>query len=405
MFATSRPLGDPVADALRLLQRLGLFLLLVAAPTAGLLSRRALYVLLPIGGVLLVLGGALGGIRRPRILIRHAAASAIAAVGLFLVGWSALSLAWTPFPGEASERGLKSLATLLLLSATLAVLPRRTPSFDLAVLPAGAALAALATLAAALAGPERLALAIGTDLSPLQRGAAATVVLVWPALAVLALRERWLLAGALAALAAAAAVAARDEATLAAMAFGALAFASAMTTPVRTARLLAIAGAGLVLLGPLWPLLATAGLAALGLDAPTIADWAALVTTAPVRLLTGHGLDFMDAGLRRGYLPSSLPRSALVELWFDFGLLGACGVAALITLAGAAAARTRLLVAPGLLGGLASCLTLAVLGFQTTQIWWLNLLALAILACALVARAGREQRRRLDAPDDDVEVA
>ena len=401
MFALSRPVGDPATDALRLLQRLGLFLLIVVAPAAGLLSRRTLYILLPVGCALLVIGGVLQGVRRPRMLIRRASASTLVAVGLFLAVWSILSLAWTPFFGAAAERTLKALATLVLLSVTLAVLPRRTQPFDLALLPIGAALCALTTLAAALLGPVQLGLAIGTDLAPLQRGAVATVVLVWPALAVLALEERWIAAGVLAAGAAAAAIVARDETILAAMAFGALVFAAAMTAPARVARLVASVSIGLLLLAPVLPMLARGGLAAAGFDATAAADWAALVVAAPLRLVTGHGMDFTEAGLRLGYLPSTLPRTALAELWLDFGVLGAVGVAALIWLAAILAARTRFLVAPGLLGGLVACVTLAILGFQTTQIWWLNLLAVAVIACALAGRAARARRRRLDDEDED----
>jgi hypothetical protein len=401
MFALSRPVGDPATDALRLLQRLGLFLLLVAVPTAGLLSRRALYILLPVGCALLVIGGVLQGVRRPRVLIRRASTSKLVAVALFVCGWSVLSLVWTPFLGAASDRTIKALATLFLLGATLAVLPRRTPSLELAFLPIGVALCALATLGSALLGPARLALATGPDLAPLQRGAVATVVLVWPALAVLALGERWILAGLLATGAAGTAIIARDEATLAAMAFGALVFAAAMTAPRRTARLVGVVSIGLVLVGPIVPLLLNLVLSAIGLDIPPIADWAALVSEAPLRLLTGHGIDFTEAGLRTGYLPYTLPRTALAEIWFDFGVLGALGVSALIWIAAVLAARTRFLIAPGLLGGLAACITLALAGFQTTQIWWLNLLVVAIVACAIAARAARAQRRRLDDEEDE----
>ena len=54
-----RPIDDPAADAALLLIRLGLFVLAFAVPLSAVVSRRAVFTLLPIGAGLLLLAATL----------------------------------------------------------------------------------------------------------------------------------------------------------------------------------------------------------------------------------------------------------------------------------------------------------------------------------------------------------
>ena len=96
---------DPAEQAAQLLFRIGFGIICIVLPLSAIVSRRALVVVAPIG-VLVLISAALmmkarsGPIRR----ISAAMASPAGLAGLFLLGWSALSLAWTPYPGPGAER-------------------------------------------------------------------------------------------------------------------------------------------------------------------------------------------------------------------------------------------------------------------------------------------------------------
>ena len=112
-------------------------------------------------------------------------------------------------------------------------------------------------------------------------------------------------------------------------------------------------------------------------------------------MITGHGLDFVHRGLSLGYLPEGTPRSLLLVLWFDFGLVGAAGFTVLVVQAFRVAGRLPRKTAPALLAGLVAILTIAILGVATSQIWWLTLLDCDAIAFALLIK-GVDRARRPD---------
>jgi len=105
-----------------------------------------------------------------------------------------------------------------------------------------------------------------------------------------------------------------------------------------------------------------------------------------LRMITGHGFNFVGSGFWRGYLPSQAPHSILFETWTDLGLIGALAGAALTYLAYDLAANQSARLAPFCLGGLTYVTAMGVFGGATVQLWWITALALALAAFALAAR-------------------
>ena len=180
----------PAADASKLLIRLGLAILMVALPCAGVVTRGAVYVLMPVGAILILIGAAVGA---PDHGPRHLGAALISQAGaaaLFLAFWSGLSLVWTPFPAEAIQRFIQIVATTFLVALVAAYLPARTRAIDLHLLPVGVALSGVATLFLALRGADWFLGASEFDDSLFGRSMITSIVLVWPALGALSLSDR-----------------------------------------------------------------------------------------------------------------------------------------------------------------------------------------------------------------------
>ncbi|HUZ68040.1 MAG TPA: hypothetical protein VMU56_10300 [Beijerinckiaceae bacterium] len=407
MPASSQPqLEDPAVQAGQLIVRLGMFVLAVATPCAAIVSRRALFSLMPIGAVLILIGAALTPARPVgrRLLASFLTPAGLAAV--FLAGWTGLSLAWTPWLIPGGERFFKTIGTFLLAAAAASLLPPRARTSNLNLLPIGVTIAALATIAVAFLGPSWL-VAPGANLegSTLARSAVDLVMLVWPALAALAVRDRWASAGAVAGIAAIAAIAVWTPVALAAMAAGALVFAVSASSPRPIGRVLAIVFGLLFVLAPL---LALGGAAVIGRMAnapPVVAPitlWAALVKSDGLRLVTGHGVDAASRGIAAGFLPAGSPRSILFEVWYDLGVIGALAAAALVASAFLSAAQAAQPLAPFLLAALTCGLVIAVAGLSTAQLWWTTLISVVAL-CFSVVRKGqyRTQRPRVSLLSDE----
>ncbi|HWG03757.1 MAG TPA: hypothetical protein VG271_01965 [Beijerinckiaceae bacterium] len=384
-----RALEDPSLDAAQLLVRLGIALLAIAVPCGAVVSRRLIFSLMPVGGVLILIGMALAPSRRGLEQFRAALLSPTGLTALFLIGWSGLSLAWTPFAPTASESFLKTAATALLAACVAASLPDRTKTSNLYLLPIGAAAAALATFLVALVGPPGLR---GPDLegSAIARSAVTLIVSVWPALGALAVRERWVSAAALAIAVAIAAIAVWTPVALGSFALSAIVFSFATTNPIRVSRLLAGLFAALFLVAPALPLalsfLIPERIAASGSLPAAILVWADIVKGEGLRLITGHGLDTMTRGVIAGFLPAATPTSVLFQIWYELGIVGACTSAALVARAFLAAGRTSSAIAPFLLAGLVCVLTIAISGLSTAQLWWVTQLAVVAIAFAVVAK-------------------
>ena len=387
---------DPARDAARLLGWSGITILMVGAPLVGVVSRRALFVLLPVGaGVLLAallitlsregLGSLRGALRQP-----------IALAALGLLGWMGLSLVWTPYPGVAVPHYAATIVIAALATLVVAYLPERRARPALYLLPAGVAVTSLSTLAMAFLGPDSFRGGSEFDSSLLEHSVLTIVVLVWPALGALAAFGRWVLAILLAILVADVVMVAQAPLAMAAFMLGAVAFAATGDAPRRVAVVIAAIFCALVAVAPAVPFV----LAPLAAHVPmvgwsTIAamqDWRSLVAADPMRLITGHGLDLARFGAAIGYLPAHTPRSILFEIWYDLGIVGAVAFATAFSLGLLAAAEAASFVAPALLAGLVATLSIALLGVATAELWFVTLGSLQAIAFGLLARSSRGAR-------------
>lgn len=375
------------ADAGQLLVRLGLVIILVGLPVAGLVSFGAIYALLPVGGGSILCGTAIAapahGLRR----LWAALLTPLGATAVFLTAWAALSLLWTPFPALAGAKLFQMVAPAAIAVAVAASLPEKTRSFDLYLVPTGVAVAAAGALALVFFGPSSFWEGSGLDETLLERTVITLVVLVWPALGALALREHWITAAGLAVLVAFVALVDLARVALAAMGAGAFVFALAMSAPARVARALATASAGAILLAPLVPFALVLAFGAVGEVPPPISAWQETISGHWLRLVTGHGLELANIGRSLGFVPTDAPRSLLFVVWYDLGAPGAAALAFLTALAFTAAGKIASFLGPALLAGLAAVMVFAGLGVAVAQIWWLTLLACAAIACALVGEA------------------
>jgi hypothetical protein len=393
--------SDPPAEAAaRVLIRLGLAALFVALPCTGIFWRGAIYVLLPVGATLILLGAVLDSPRHPGRTLRGALVSPAGGAALFLAFWACLSLLWTPFPEEAADRFFKSAGTTVLAVLVAVYLPQKTKTLDLYLLPAGLAVASLATLALALFGTSWFLGGFEFDETLFERSMITAIVLVWPALGILSFREHWISAAILAILAAAVALAGFAQIALLATGAGAFTFAVAMSGPARTARVLAWVFGSLILFAPALPLLYQIVLKLAGFEAGAgsapMLIWGDLIVSQWPRLITGHGFDFVHQGLSFGYLPERAPRSLLFVVWSDLGLAGAAGFMVLVVQSFRSAGAIPTKAAPALLAGLVAILTIAMLGIATAQIWWVTLLDCDVIAFAILLK-GIDKAQRPDA--------
>lgn len=386
-------LRDPAKDAARLLGWFGLSILMVGAPLVGVLSRRSLFILLPIGAGLLFaaffIAVSTDGLKALRAALRRP----VGLAALFLGGWMGLSLLWTPFPRATIGDYVATLVTSLSAALIIAHVPERRARPTLYLLPGGMAVTALLTLGMALLGPASFRGGTEFDPSLLERSVLTLVVLVWPALGALGAFGRWTWAMALAVLVVGAVTLAAAPIAMAVFAFGALAFASAVSDPRRAARVAAIVSGGLVLVAPALPF----ALAPLAHAIPMVgrstvaamADWRDLVSEDGLRLITGHGIDTARHGTALGFLPPHTPRSILFEIWYELGILGALALAAVFAAGFLAAAGAAPLVAPALLAGIVATLAIAVFGVATAQLWFVTLASLQAVAFGLLCRSSR----------------
>jgi hypothetical protein len=380
--------ADPAADAATVLRRLGFALLLLVMPIVALFGLRTVVVLGPLAIVILVIAALLGGgARPPREGLARILLSTRGLAGGLLLLWSLLSLIWTPFPIQATERLFNILGTAALVVAGYLALPDRTRAANLYLLPIGVAGAAITAVALTLVGesgdPEH------TELT-LERGLIVLVLFVWPALAWLRSRQRDVEALVLAVAVTLAAVLAPEIRPLEGVVIGAFVFALTAARPTLGVAATAAVMAGIVAFAPLLPLvLAPIATALLGAADPTAAGlqaWRTLVMEEPLRLLTGHGFETALRGRIAGLIPAATPRNLLFEIWYELGLVGAAALAVLLYAGARRAGRDHPPLVPGLMAAFASAFTLACLGVATVQMWWLTTLALTVLVFVAASR-------------------
>ncbi|MGH6853193.1 MAG: hypothetical protein ACREDJ_08385, partial [Methylocella sp.] len=139
----------PAEAAAKLLMRLGLAALFVGLPCAGIFWRGAIYVVLPVGAILILLGALLDAPPHAGRRLRDAIVSPTGGAALVVALWAGVSVIWTPFPADAGERFLQFAGATSLAVLAAVYLPQKTKTLDFYLLPAGIAVASGATLALA----------------------------------------------------------------------------------------------------------------------------------------------------------------------------------------------------------------------------------------------------------------
>ena len=385
-----RPLShtaDPSTDAAALFRRLGFALLFFAIPMGALFTRRAVVVLAPIAVVLLVLAAALDGhARNPRDRLTAVVLSPGGLAGVVLLLWTGLSLVWTPFLPQASERVLNIAGMALMALAGYLALPERMRSANLYLLPVGVMCAAVTGTVLALRG--------GTSFDPegqsLERGMIVLVLLLWPAVTWLHSRGRNLEALVVALAVAGGAFFTTDSPALYGLAAGAVIFALTTALPWFGSRLTAVAMAGLLLLAPLLPfILAPVARMVLRPRSPLLASldaWQTIILKEPLRLVTGHGLETALRSRIVGSISSAAPSTFLFEIWYELGLVGAVAGAVLLYRAAMGAGGERPILGPGIMAAFATAYALGCLGIGTALVWWFTALVVVVLVFVAIER-------------------
>ena len=388
----SRSFDDPAKQAAALLIRLGVAVLAIGVPAGSLMSRRLIFTLMPVGAALILFGVLLDPKRTHIERLTSAICSPLCLVTFFLMGWGLLSLLWTPFTAIAGERYFKTAGTLLFAMATAAALPAHSKTSNLYLLPIGLGIGALATLIISMMAPP--AVAQDLESSTLDRVSLTMCMMIWPALAALAVRDRWMSAGLLAVAVSAAIIAVWMPSALGALAAGAIVFSLCNSSQVKIGRGIGMAIAILILLAPaipfaLSPLLRTSTHA----FAISMQTAEALFASEGLRLLAGHGYDTVARGFQIGFLPSSMPRSVIFEVWYELGMIGAVALAALVFLAFHASAKLPKPLTGLMQGALVCGSVIALSGLVTAQIWWITILAVVGILFALVAKGQYRTQR------------
>ncbi|MEE1612293.1 peptide ABC transporter permease [Microvirga sp. CF3016] len=386
--------ANPSADAAAVLRRLGFAILFFAVPLAALFTRRALVVMAPLAVILLVLASVLdGSARNAWDKLTTLAVSPGGVAGLVLLLWAGLSLLWTPFLPQASERLLNVTGMVLMgLGGYLAV-PERMRSANLYLLPIGVGLAAMIAIVLAIMGGSRF----DPDSLSLERGMLMLVLLLWPAIAWLHSRGRNLEAIGLALAVAVCSLLTRDGLPLYGLAAGAVVFVITAWNPVSGSRLIGFVMAGLLLFAPLLPFILKPFAAnLLGANSSTtlaLEVWRQIILGEPLRLLTGHGLETALRGRFFGLMPPSAPSTLLFEIWYELGLVGTVAGSVLLYQAVVGAKSHRATVAPGIMAAFACTFALGCLGIGTTQVWWFTALVVLVLIFVAIERGQFRTKR------------
>jgi hypothetical protein len=383
------------ADAAHLLMRLGLILGFVVTPNALLFSQRAIFVVSPIAAALILTAGL---VVEPRIRVNKAFAFLISPIGfgcLFVSLWAFASLIWTPFPAEAAPRLFKIVTTFLSVLPIAAVLPTRSRAANLYVLPFGVATASIGAIVL-----SQLPSAGVQDVPPnetLSHAMSVSLLLLWPAMMAAVLRGRTIMAAVVAISAVTAAVSVQATTALLATVTAVLAFSAARVDQEKAGRWIGRIGAGSFIFAPCLPLLLgpLVGDAVPGLS--WLKVWNGILAADGIRLLTGHGFNYVASGYFHEYLGAETPKTSLFEIWTDLGVLGALASAALSYWSYRLAASQTEKVAPFWLGALTFVTAFGVFGGGTLQLWWITALAVGLVALILSTR-GDFQTARPTAP-------
>ncbi|HEY1736633.1 MAG TPA: hypothetical protein VGG12_08305 [Methylovirgula sp.] len=398
-------LGNPATDASRFLRRLAFIILMIFTPVAELVSHGLIYVLFPIGASVLVIAGVLaGGENAPRRALMAIKTPTGIAV-LFLAFWSALSLSWTVFPGDAVERLARTLMTAAIGFIAILSLPQRSKISNIYLLAIGVAVTAAVASPLVLIGPDFFRSGYTADSVLAQRCVMSLVILVWPAIGALALRQHFIIATLLAILVAISAIGTFSQIALAALMVAALVYAAAMSHALSVAKIMASVLAVVFLGAPFFAALLYAVNSAAHLSiGSSLMVFADLVVHDWPRFITGHGLAMVERGIDVGLLPAKTPLSIVFMLWYELGVVGVGGFVFVLVTTLLAVRQMPVYAAPAFLALIAAGIVIAMLGAETAQLWWLTLNAIAAIAMANLVKAHpRSKRPRAPMADHDDE--
>jgi len=389
-LANQRP-RDDVADAAQFLSRIAYAVLALAAPVGVVLHPLAIFLLLPIGVVLLVFAAALEppALAGRRLVMAYS--SPVALVCLSWLAWAALSILWTPFTVEAGQQLLRYAGLAFALTCAFSLTREHARATDLYFFPIGMLLTMGAILAVWIASKH------GASIDPdrIDQGGLMIATLLFPAMGCLAARARNGYARILMILAFVYAWAIGSPSTMIALFAGLAVLSFAVSDLRRTARDLSWGLAGFVALAPVIVLI-VAPLARLTLNAdlrtlpapcPSLDYVYTLVTRDWPRLITGHGFETVTRGARIGALPPETPHTALFQNWYELGIVGAWLAAAGIVFAFRAIGAGPPRLAPYLAAALACVLALGVTRTNLDDWTWLMMLSIALVACDIAARS------------------
>ena len=391
MTSVSKPKPkDETTDAAQFLSRIGYVVLALSAPAGVVLHPLAIFILFPVGIVLICLAALIDPPPNAGDRLVGALTTPAVLLGLAGLAWAALSMFWTPFPVAAGQHVLKLSLWTLAVWLALSAPPERARATDLYLFPLGLVLGMLTMLAVWIA--QRQGASLARQHFGRRRRARDAVV---PGDAGLAARGRNGHARLLLILAFVYAFAIGSTPTTIALLVGFTALSFALSDLDRTTVDLSWLAGGVILFAPVIVLLVEplarwmmhAKLPTLPPPFPSIAYAASVVKHEWIRLLTGHGFETVGRGVHYGVLPPYTPRALLFEIWYELGLVGA-----LIAAAGAwfgvraiGAAPPRL--APYLAAAFACNFTLAVLSEDLTDMTWFTVLAIAIILADIAARS------------------
>jgi hypothetical protein len=182
-----------------------------------------------------------------------------------------------------------------------------------------------------------------------------------------------------------------------ALAIGALAFALTSFRPSLGIAVTAGLSALLLALAPLLPFVARPiGAALFGQVSPGVLSlkaWQKVVTTEPVRLVTGHGFETALRGRFVGLLPTNAPTTMLFEFWYELGIVGALAAAFALYASVRRSGRDAPALVPGAMAAFATAFTIACVGVGLTVMWWLTTLAITVLVFVSIERGQFRSRR------------
>jgi hypothetical protein len=375
---------DPASDAAAMLLRLGFAIFALVMPSATLMSRWVIVVLVPIGAVLIILSALIKD--DPARIWRSTIEALLSIAGLtavLLAIWALVSLGWTPVPGEASEKLLKALGILALGLLAVVALPRRMRATNLHLITIGVAIGALLILLASLGNLLGVKLLVVPAATP-GRVAVMLTVLVWLGAGWMLIKDRPKLAVALVVLVSFAIAFGPTRDAILPLLVSIVVVGAAWNAPERVGRVLAVLAATLVLSAPFLALAASVLPQSFGLGA--LGGWGALIAAEPLRILTGHGYDAAAVARTAGVIPEGLLFSLIGDFWFDLGLLGALAIAGLSFLAFRVLAELGLELAPVALGSLSAGFVYALVERGSTQTWWLNAMTVATIVLVSLGR-------------------